>query len=188
MRFELKSRGVTDVVRVCEPTYERSYVEDNGIKLLDWPFPDGSIPPSNIIQGFLQLCDDRFAGGIAGAASAGESDGSGPAVGVHCVAGLGRAPVLVAIALIESGMAPLDAVEFIRRQRRGAFNTVQLAYLVDSYKRSWKKSVKLGSLLTKRSVSPKPAPSALTSDVASTKSSTLMSKMFGGLKKATSSG
>lgn len=51
-------------------------------------------------------------------------------IAVHCVAGLGRAPVLVAIALIELGMEPLDAVEFVRQKRRGAFNKPQIAYLV----------------------------------------------------------
>lgn len=32
-------------------------------------------------------------------------------------------------------MQPLDAVEFIRRKRRGAFNKPQIAYL-DTYKRT----------------------------------------------------
>lgn len=51
-------------------------------------------------------------------------------IAIHCVAGLGRAPVLVAIALIEYGMESLQAVEFIRQQRRGAINKKQLDYLM----------------------------------------------------------
>ena len=55
-------------------------------------------------------------------------------IGVHCVAGLGRAPVLVAMALIEGGMAPLDSVIYIRERRRGAINARQLKYL-EAYKK-----------------------------------------------------
>ncbi len=42
--------------------------------------------------------------------------------------------MLVAIALIEKGMSPLDSVEFIRKKRRGAINNKQLQYL-EHYKR-----------------------------------------------------
>ena len=55
-----------------------------------------------------------------------------PTIAVHCVAGLGRAPVLVAIALIEAGMDPLDSIENIRSKRRGAFNKPQIAFLVSN--------------------------------------------------------
>ncbi|KAJ2815831.1 hypothetical protein GGI24_005924, partial [Coemansia furcata] len=59
-------------------------------------------------------------------------------IAVHCVAGLGRAPVLVAVALIEKGMDPLDSIEHVRHKRRGAFNNRQITYLADQYKRSAK--------------------------------------------------
>ena len=54
---------------------------------------------------------------------------------VHCVAGLGRAPVLVAIALMERGLKYEEAVDLIRQRRQGALNMKQLQYL-HSYKRT----------------------------------------------------
>jgi len=49
------------------------------------------------------------------------------------VAGRGRAPVMVAIALVENGMDPFDAIAFIRKKRRGAINARQLKY-IENYK------------------------------------------------------
>jgi protein tyrosine phosphatase type 4A len=40
-----------------------------------------------------------------------------------------RAPVLVAVALIEDGMSPEDAVVYIRKHRRGAINSKQIKFL-----------------------------------------------------------
>lgn len=64
-----------------------------------------------------------------------------PCIALHCVAGLGRAPLLVAIALVEYGQDPGQAVTFIRERRRGAINALQLQYL-SSYKKQKKSSSK----------------------------------------------
>lgn len=118
---EMERVNVKDIVRICEPTYPREIVESSGIKVHDWVFPDGESPPSNIIEAWLTLVDSQKAA----------QDNS--TIAVHCVAGLGRAPVLVAIALIENGMGALDAVMFIRHRRRGAINNKQLKFL-ENYK------------------------------------------------------
>eukprot|EP00297_Palpitomonas_bilix_P017881 CAMPEP_0113866798 /NCGR_PEP_ID=MMETSP0780_2-20120614/67_1 /TAXON_ID=652834 /ORGANISM="Palpitomonas bilix" /LENGTH=159 /DNA_ID=CAMNT_0000851677 /DNA_START=228 /DNA_END=707 /DNA_ORIENTATION=+ /assembly_acc=CAM_ASM_000599 len=108
---------VTDVVRVCEETYNPAELISTGIKFHDFPFPDGDSPPTNIIQNWLKIVEQEVLKG-------------GNTVAIHCVAGLGRAPVLVAIALIEFlGMEPLDAVTYIRKRRRGAINATQLKFL-----------------------------------------------------------
>uniref|UniRef100_A0A803J870 Protein tyrosine phosphatase 4A1 n=1 Tax=Xenopus tropicalis TaxID=8364 RepID=A0A803J870_XENTR len=114
---ELKKYGVTTLVRVCEATYDTALVEKEGIQVLDWPFDDGAPPSNQIVDDWLNLLKMKF------------REEPGCCIAVHCVAGLGRAPVLVALALIESGMKYEDAVQFIRQKRRGAFNSKQLLYL-----------------------------------------------------------
>lgn len=125
---EMERYSVSDIVRVCDASYSREAVERHGIKLHELSFPDGEAPPENIINYWLSLVEARFGHGKN------EEDRDGdetPAVtiAIHCVAGLGRAPVLVAIALIESGMSAFDAISFIRERRRGAINTRQLKFL-----------------------------------------------------------
>ncbi|KAF8926561.1 Protein tyrosine phosphatase type IVA 1 [Dissophora ornata] len=134
---ELKRNNVTDVVRCCEPTYRAETLEKEKILVHDWPFRDGAVPPATIIRNWLQLVDSRIVKPRSPSPSASEEDEevlAPPTIAVHCVAGLGRAPILVAIAMIELGMANLDTVEFIRRRRRGCFNSNQIQY-IDGYKR-----------------------------------------------------
>lgn len=114
---DLKRYQATTVVRVCEITYDKKQLEKDGITVMDWPFDDGAPPPTKIVNDWLSLLKKRF------------SEDPGCCVAVHCVAGLGRAPVLVALALIEGGMKYEEAIHFIRIKRRGAFNSKQLTYL-----------------------------------------------------------
>ena len=121
---------VVEVVRVCEKTYEAATMGAAGITVRELEFPDGEPPADAVIEAWLDLCDSLFsaserkrrsslskveAAHAAQAAAAGEAPmranpirGAAPLpptarLGVHCVAGLGRAPVLVAVALIEHG-------------------------------------------------------------------------------------
>ena len=54
---------------------------------------------------------------------------SPPRIGVHCVAGLGRAPLLVALALVHKGCPNINAIELIRKHRPGALNLIQANFL-----------------------------------------------------------
>jgi protein tyrosine phosphatase type 4A len=67
------------------------------------PFDDGTAPPPEVVDQFFELVRTRF-----------KADPD-CCIAVHCVAGLGRAPVLVALALMEVGMKYEDAVELIRK-------------------------------------------------------------------------
>ena len=113
----MKKHGVKVVVRCCDPTYSTESLKQEGITVVDYPFEDGAAPPVDVITRWLRLVIDTF-----------KEDGNN-CIAVHCVAGLGRAPVLVAIALIEYGMKYSDAVEHIRQKRRGAINQRQLEFL-----------------------------------------------------------
>lgn len=114
---ELKRHNAGAVVRVCEPTYKTDLLEKEKISVTDLVFDDGTFPPNTVVDEWLDLLKQRFR---ADAASC---------VAVHCVAGLGRAPVLVALALMELGLKYEDAVELIRTKRRGAINAKQLQFL-----------------------------------------------------------
>lgn len=152
---ECRKYGVTDCVRVCDPTYLAGDLKSAGITLHEMAYQDGMSPPEQILDDWLSLVGDRFyvrtdklhkdssfnnRDDVVSDSTATSSspDIQDKAIAVHCVAGLGRAPVLVAIALIEyANMDPVEAVTFIRRHRRGAINEKQLIYL-ESYKRRFK--------------------------------------------------
>lgn len=114
---ELKRHNVKDVVCVCERTYDKKKLCDDGIQVVDLEFEDGMPPSVEIVDEWFKLLKTRFI------------DDPSSCIAVHCVSGLGRAPVLVALALIELGMKYEDAVELIREKRRGAINAKQLSYL-----------------------------------------------------------
>lgn len=158
---ECRKQGVTDIVRVCEPTYNGEVdLANAGITLHEMAYPDGTSPPKEILDRWLDLIQQRFIKenkhpvtlpsdqnppSTAGLANNAITPLPEKTIAVHCVAGLGRAPVLVAIALVEfKGMDPVDAVTFIRQHRRGAINEKQLNYL-EKYKKSWKGSAHSGT-------------------------------------------
>ncbi len=114
---DLKRYNVSVVVRVCESTYSPEKLKSEGINVVDLSFLDGSPPPQQVIDSWFELLRGQFTGHPE------------TCLAVHCVAGLGRAPVLVALALMELGMKCEDAVELIRTKRRGAINSKQLQFL-----------------------------------------------------------
>jgi protein tyrosine phosphatase type 4A len=130
---EMRKNHVTDVVRVCEPTYRAGgELSSAGIALHEMEYKDGTSPSKELIMAWLQLVEKTFYGPTSASTEA--------CIAVHCVAGLGRAPVMVAIALIEfANMDPVEAVSFIRARRRGAINEKQLLYL-EGYKKQYKRS------------------------------------------------
>ncbi|XP_032746307.1 protein tyrosine phosphatase type IVA 1-like isoform X1 [Rattus rattus] len=95
------------------------------LKKYGWPFDDGAPPSNQIVHDWLSLVKIKF------------HEEPGCCIAVHCVAGLGRAPGLVALALIEGGMNYQDAVQFIRQNRHGAFNGQQRLPLEKYHPKMW---------------------------------------------------
>eukprot|EP00054_Salpingoeca_dolichothecata_P012970 m.72172 g.72172 ORF g.72172 m.72172 type:complete len:165 (+) comp20224_c0_seq1:577-1071(+) len=131
----LRQHNVRALVRVCEPSYDVTRIKEEGIEVFDWPYPDGASPPEDLINNWLKLHDRIFSGAKA-------NDPSGPCIAVHCVAGLGRAPVMVALSLIKAGMSGQAAATFIRERRKGVINSKQLQFLFEQ------KRKKSGSVCT----------------------------------------
>jgi len=149
---ECRKHGVSDIVRVCEPTYDGDAdLRNAGIQLHEMAYDDGTSPSREILERWLDLVHDRFYKKkkplVSDKAATTPVNGavSPTTIAVHCIAGLGRAPVLVSIALIEfANMDPVDAVSLIRKHRRGAINEKQLQYL-ERYKKFYAKKLNGGS-------------------------------------------
>uniref|UniRef100_A0A7S4GIA0 Tyrosine specific protein phosphatases domain-containing protein n=1 Tax=Eutreptiella gymnastica TaxID=73025 RepID=A0A7S4GIA0_9EUGL len=161
---ELRKYNAKHLVRACEATYHSSPLVEAGIEIHELPFADGEPPPKKVIDEWLALVDAVFDVGRAKKArdkdtkskddlsamvppDGGHSKETDPpipeaSIAAHCQAGLGRAPALVAIALMErGGLDPLDAIMYIRERRKGAFNAKQMAYL-EAYNAHRKKTAK----------------------------------------------
>ena len=52
-------------------------------------------------------------------------------IGVHCLAGLGRAPFFVALAFVNNGCTPQHAIDLVRKHRPGAFNLAQVYFILE---------------------------------------------------------
>ncbi len=121
---QLEKNNIKHVVRLCKPSYDSTLIENQGIKFYDLDMPDGSVPTTKLI--------DQWNGII-------KNIQPNEAVLTHCVAGLGRAPLMVTITLINEQMDPFEAVEHVRKCRPGSINSKQLEFLIN-YKPKNKKS------------------------------------------------
>ncbi|KAI8371657.1 protein-tyrosine phosphatase-like protein [Radiomyces spectabilis] len=138
----LRKENVAHLVRICHrQTHDgrtHEYDADDlhketGIQVIDdIKFEDGGVPSPEAVQRWLHLAEDARRHGTT--------------LGVHCVAGIGRAPVMVTLSLVESGMDPLDAILYIRQHRRGALNKTQLRFIEAYNARSSRRKSWLGWL------------------------------------------
>ncbi len=102
------------VIRLNRPQYDRNKFLKGGVKHVDLYFPDGSIPPDDIWEQFLNIVE-KEPGAIA----------------IHCKAGLGRTGTLIGLYCMKHyGFPPAAFTGWIRIARPGSILGPQQQYLV----------------------------------------------------------
>ena len=112
--IELLKKDNIDLLIKATPAelYDTNIYKLNDIDYLNLSFTDGMMPNDNIINDIIEI---------------GKKYNS---ICVHCKAGLGRAPLLVALIFIfEFNMNPLDSIIEIKNISPKAFNTNQANFL-----------------------------------------------------------
>ncbi len=109
-----KKFGVSLVVRLNKPQYEKQKFVKAGIKHLDLYFLDGSTPPDDIVEKFLEHAESEKG-----------------AIAIHCKAGLGRTGSLIALYCMKHfGFPPAAFTGWIRIARPGSILGPQQQYLI----------------------------------------------------------
>lgn len=115
----LKSKSINLVIKATEDKlYDSTIYKDNGIEYIELSFSDGTVPDEEIINHLVGLTKDY------------------KSICVHCKAGLGRAPIIMALILIlEFNMDIYDTIDEIKKILPKSFNKIQLNFLY-KFKRS----------------------------------------------------
>ncbi len=109
-----KKFGVTLVVRLNKPQYDKTKFTKQGVKHIDLYFLDGSTPPDDIVEKFLEAAEAEKG-----------------AIAIHCKAGLGRTGSLIALYCMKHfGFPPAAFIGWIRIARPGSILGPQQQYLV----------------------------------------------------------
>lgn len=142
---EMEKLKVKHVCRASDPTYSTQPLRKIGVEVHEMAYADGSPPPQAVLDKWLNMVEDCFIKPMSlkkvRRVSTIKPLKDNEWVAVQCVAGLGRGPLLVAVALVEyCGLSASEAVNYIRKERRGAINEEQRKWL-EKYSPARKPSV-----------------------------------------------
>ena len=112
---DLKKNNVWLLVRCCGLTYNEDALAPLGIAIEKIKFGESELPTDEVVDGWLKIVDNFFnKPGVV------RSEEPKKVIAVHCITGLDRAPLLVAMALAHKGMKVRVAVEVIQHERKDA--------------------------------------------------------------------
>ncbi|CAO3572363.1 unnamed protein product [Mortierella alpina] len=117
------THNVQSVIRLNDKTYDEAHFRARGIEHHDLQYPDGTCPPWDIVDTFLDLCKDTI-------------EHKHGVVAVHCMAGLGRTGTLIGVYLMRQyGMTARETIAFLRLMRPGSVVGPQQNWLVANEQR-----------------------------------------------------
>jgi len=106
---QLKAAGFGLVVNLTEKPQPTTMAAAAGLKGAHIPLEDMTAPTLEEIQAFVEVVERYVSLGVP--------------VAVHCLGGRGRTGTMLASYLVSTGMAPWEAMDEVRRRRRGAIET-----------------------------------------------------------------
>jgi protein tyrosine phosphatase type 4A len=110
-------QGVTTIVRLCEKIYDANEFAKIDINVIDIPLQDGQVPDDEMIKKWINIIKN-------------EIKNKKNIIAVHCMSGLGRAPLFVGICMIVlNKVENMDAIAHLRKYIPYALNTKQLIFL-----------------------------------------------------------
>ena len=108
-------KNICTIVRLNDKEYDRSALLQAGFNHYDLFFTDCSVPTDEIVDNFLRIAE--------------QSEG---AIGVHCLAGLGRTGTLIGLYMMKHlGFTANEAIGWMRTVRPGCVIGPQQQYLAD---------------------------------------------------------
>ncbi|KAF9958731.1 cell division control protein 14 [Mortierella alpina] len=117
------THNVQSVIRLNDKTYDEAHFRARGIEHHDLQYPDGTCPPWEIVEQFLDLCKDTI-------------EHKNGVIAVHCMAGLGRTGTLIGVYLMRQyGMTARETIAFLRLMRPGSVVGPQQNWLVANEQR-----------------------------------------------------
>jgi protein tyrosine phosphatase type 4A len=114
---KFKIFNIKTIIRLCEPSYSLS---SDMIEILDLPIIT-CVPSKEVIRQWNSILDS-INGNMY----------------VHCESGLGRAPTMIAIALLQKDVEPYNAIQMLRTINKKLFNNNQLKFIFNyTAKEKW---------------------------------------------------